>query len=38
MAPDAESLARIEDVLGRHLARFGQRQELTVTWQPDPVG
>jgi hypothetical protein len=31
-AADAESLARVEDVLGRHLVRFGQRQELTVQW------
>ena len=31
-APDEESLARVEDVLGRHLVRFGQRNELTVTW------
>jgi hypothetical protein len=32
-APDAETLARIQDVLGRHLERFGQRKELTVTWE-----
>jgi 3-hydroxyisobutyrate dehydrogenase-like beta-hydroxyacid dehydrogenase len=31
-APDAETLARIEHVLGSHLERFGQRNELTVTW------
>jgi hypothetical protein len=31
-AVDAESLARVEDVLGRHLVRFGHRQELTVEW------
>jgi hypothetical protein len=31
-APDPEGLARVEDVLGRHLERFGQRQELVVTW------
>jgi hypothetical protein len=30
--PDEESLARVQDVLGRHLERFGQRIELTVTW------
>jgi hypothetical protein len=30
--PDAEEVARVEDVLGRHLERFGQRNELTVTW------
>jgi hypothetical protein len=31
-APDAESLARVQDVLGRHLERFGARRELVVTW------
>jgi hypothetical protein len=31
-APDAETLARVQDVLGRHLERFGQRNELTVVW------
>ena len=31
-APDAETLARVQDVLGRHLERFGQRNELTVLW------
>jgi uncharacterized protein len=30
--PDEEGVARVEDVLGRHLERFGQRNELTVTW------
>jgi hypothetical protein len=32
-AADPETLARVEDVLGRHLERFGQRNELTVTWR-----
>ena len=32
-APDAEGLARLEGALGNHLERFGQRKELTVTWQ-----
>jgi hypothetical protein len=32
-AADAESLAHVEDVLGRHLERFGARHRLTVTWQ-----
>ena len=32
VAADAESLARVEDVLARHLVRFGQRAELTVSW------
>jgi len=31
-APDADTLARVQDVLGRHLERFGQRNELTVVW------
>ena len=28
-------LARVKDVLGRHLERFGERAGLTVTWQDD---
>ena len=31
-APDEAGLARVQDVLGRHLERFGQRQELVVEW------
>ena len=31
-APDGEGLARVQDVLARHLERFGQRNELAVTW------
>ena len=31
-APDAEALDVVTDVVGRHLERFGQRNELTVTW------
>ncbi|TFV67215.1 UNVERIFIED_ORG: DUF2218 domain-containing protein [Bacillus sp. AZ43] len=34
-APDAETLARVQHVLGTHLERFGQRNELTVTWVSD---
>jgi hypothetical protein len=30
--PDAEEVAHVEDVLARHLERFGQRNELSVTW------
>jgi hypothetical protein len=30
--PDTEALDRVQDVLGRHLERFGVRQELTVVW------
>jgi uncharacterized protein len=29
---DADAVARAEHVLGSHLERFGQRNELTVTW------
>ncbi|TFV88739.1 DUF2218 domain-containing protein [Blastococcus sp. CT_GayMR16] len=35
-APDSESMARVQDVLGRHLERFGQRNELVVTWSGGP--
>lgn len=34
-APDVGSLTVVQDVLGRHLARFGQRRELVVIWQAD---
>jgi len=37
-AADAESLRRVEDVLGRHLERFGARQKLVVRWQHAPGG
>lgn len=30
----AEGLAQVQDVLGRHLERFGARNELAVAWQP----
>jgi hypothetical protein len=29
----ADDVARLEDVIGRHLVRFGARDELIVTWQ-----
>jgi uncharacterized protein len=29
---DAESVGQLEDVVGRHLVRFGTRDELVVTW------
>ena len=32
-APDADGMAHVEDVVKRHLERFGARNELTVTWQ-----
>jgi hypothetical protein len=31
-APDAETLATVQHVLGSHLERFGQRNELAVVW------
>ena len=34
LAADEASLALVEDVLGRHLERFGARRELVVSWQP----
>ncbi len=33
-AADADALARVQDVLARHLVRFGARRELAVTWGP----
>jgi len=33
-AADQESLARVQDVLQRHLEKFGARRELTVSWGP----
>ena len=35
-AEDPEALERVQDVLGRHLERFGQRNELVVTWAEEP--
>jgi hypothetical protein len=29
---EADAVARMEDVVGRHLVRFGARDELTVQW------
>src|SRR3712207_7704722 len=39
-APDAETLARVQHVLGNHLERFAQRSELRVAWvsDADPSG
>jgi hypothetical protein len=31
-APTGDDLAGVKDVVGRHLERFGQRNELTVEW------
>ncbi|MDT2005708.1 DUF2218 domain-containing protein [Rhodococcus opacus] len=35
-----DDLSRLEDVVGRHLVRFGERDELTITWErcPDTTG
>lgn len=32
-AEDPDSLAHVEDVLARHLERFGAKRELVVTWR-----
>ena len=32
-ADDADALAHVEDVLTRHLERFGARRALAVNWQ-----
>lgn len=36
-AADPETLQRVQDVLGRHLERFGRRNELVVTWVAEPL-
>ena len=35
---DEAALARVEDVTGRHLERFGQKDELAVHWTRDLSG
>ena len=37
-APDAATLSRVQHVLGSHLERFAQRQELQVSWISDAAG
>lgn len=37
-AADAESLARVKDVMQRHLEKFGARRELIVSWGPEGSG
>ncbi|MER5750414.1 DUF2218 domain-containing protein [Streptomyces sp. NPDC002088] len=32
---ETEHLARLEDVVGRHLVRFGTKDELVVAWRRD---
>lgn len=34
-ADDDDGLAQIQDVIGRHLERFGEREGLAVTWKHD---
>ena len=36
-ASDEESLGLVTDVVGRHLERFGRRNELQVEWRPSSV-
>jgi hypothetical protein len=31
-----DDLARLEDVVARHLVRFGERDDLTVNWEREP--
>jgi len=33
-AESSDALEQVKDVIGRHLERFGQRNELQVTWAP----
>ena len=33
-AEDAESVSRVEQVIGSHLQRFAHREELQVDWSP----
>jgi hypothetical protein len=33
-AADPDRLSVVEDVISRHLVRFGAKDELTVEWQP----
>ncbi|MGV1008452.1 MAG: DUF2218 domain-containing protein [Dermatophilaceae bacterium] len=35
---DAQTLAVVEDVVARHLVRFGSPGELSVTWRPTADG
>ena len=37
-AADSESLARVQDVVSRHLQRFGARRALVVEWRTDSAG
>jgi len=33
-SPDAGQLARLEDVVARHLVRFAFREEMSIDWKP----
>ena len=35
ITPLSRSTRQLEDVVGRHLVRFGERDELTVRWERD---
>ena len=35
-AADQESLARVQELIGRRLEKLGHREGLTVTWHPQP--
>ena len=37
-AADAESLARVQDVVSRHLQRFGARRAIVIEWRTGSVG
>jgi hypothetical protein len=37
ITPLNRSIRRLEDVVGRQLVRFGERDELTVRWELDPA-
>ena len=38
LAATDDALPVLEDVVGRHLVRFGERDELSVTWERDEAG
>lgn len=37
-SPDAENMARGEQVMGSHLERFAFRETLAIAWKRDAVG
>lgn len=38
LAATADALPVLEDIVGGHLVRFGERDELGVTWERDGAG